>query len=297
MSKFSTVISVLDTIKMRKLAQMAPFLLTLLLAGCFETSQTFILNPDGSGKVVLESRFQTLSLAGERLDETQLKEEVSETMEKSEGVDAWTDVSYHLEPDGRIYFKGTAYFKDINSLNLDKGSNVRWTKDGSDMILEVIGRNEEEEESQPSPPGKLTDAEIQARIKAQRDEWTHSKPLMESMLNTLTLAAVFQLPGRVTAVNNLKKTGDNSVSFLLEGVKMVKAIDSLMADDAWMRKKALSGAFENPDDGPPMGADVNERTFGQKGEVTARVSGEMKALFDYAAEVEIVKKNTKTQSY
>lgn len=281
--EFSSIFSSLKS-KMHRLIRIAPVLLSVCLAGCFETSQTFTLNPDGSGKVAVETRFQTLSLGSDKLDDIQMKKEVRETLEKSQGVDAWRDVSYRIEPDGRIYFKGVAYFKNINDLDLDKGCDVRWNKAGDDMVLKFVNRNEEEDEP-PSPKAvKLTDAEVQQRVRAMRDEWTHSKPLMESMMNTLKINAVFQLPGKVALVQNLKKVNDSTISFLLDGAKMVSAIDQLMSNDSWMKTKAKEGAFEAPEDGPPMGADVNELTFGQKGDVAAKVTGDLKPLFDYAAE-------------
>lgn len=242
------------------------------------------MNPDGSGKVAVETRFQTLSLGSDKLDDIQLKKEVRETIEKSQGVEAWRDVSYRIEPDGRIYFKGTAYFKDINELDLDKGCNVRWAKAGGDMVLRFVSRKEEEEEPRPPKSVKLTDAEVRQRIQSMRDEWTHSKPMMESMMNTLKITAVFQLPGKVASVQNLKQVNNSTISFLLDGAKMVSAIDQLMSNDAWMKVKAKQGAFEAPEDGPPMGADVNELTFGHKGDVEAKVTGDLKPLFDYAAE-------------
>ena len=156
----------------------------------------------------------------------------------------------------------------------------------STMLLEVALRKEEDETPEPV---KLTDAQIQQRIQAEREEWKHSKPLMESMMNTLKMDAVFQLCGQVGAVNNLKKTSDSSVSFHLEGAKMVRAIDSLISNDAWMEQRAKDGFLESPEDGPPTGSYLNELTFGQKGGVTARVTGELKPLFDYNAESEAAK--------
>ena len=280
------IIRLLREQNMRNFPGILAALLPLFLVGCFETSQVFTINPDGSGKVLLETRFQILSQHDEKPDNTQLKKEVLETLEKSDGVEAWKDLSYRIEPDGRIYFKGTAYFKNINALELDKGSTVRWSRDGNEMVLEVALRKEEEEAPEHV---NLTKDQIGQRIQAEREQWKHSKPLMESMMNTLKMDAVFQVCGQVGSVNNLKKTGDTSVSFHLEGAKMVQAIDSLISNDAWMEQRARAGFLERPEDGPPVGADMNELTFGQKGGITARVTGELKPLFDYNAESQAAK--------
>jgi hypothetical protein len=60
------------------------------LAGCFETKQEFTLNPDGSGKVVHESKFQTMDLSdGKRGSDKQMKAAVAEIINEAKGVDAW----------------------------------------------------------------------------------------------------------------------------------------------------------------------------------------------------------------
>ncbi len=42
-----------------------------------------------------------------------LQSSISQLIEQSKGIDAWTDVTYRVESDGRIYFKGTGYFMRI----------------------------------------------------------------------------------------------------------------------------------------------------------------------------------------
>src|SRR5690349_19963073 len=55
-----------------------------LLAGCFENRQEFTLNPDGSGKVVHESKLQTMDLSGGKPgSEKQLKAAVAEIIGKA----------------------------------------------------------------------------------------------------------------------------------------------------------------------------------------------------------------------
>ncbi len=132
------------------------------IVGCIETKDEFTVNPDGSGKVIheltfpamnLEAGFQTMGggapgemgggkppseMAGGKPSDpnAQLKNSVREILSKSSGVDAWKDVSYKITDDGRMYFKGTAYFPDINSLSIHS-PNI-----SSDMMRLSFTRNE-----------------------------------------------------------------------------------------------------------------------------------------------------------
>ena len=64
----------------------------LAIAGCIEEKSEYTINPDGSGKVVHEYILVPSSfnmMAGQTTDpESQLKENVRQTLEDSVGVDA-----------------------------------------------------------------------------------------------------------------------------------------------------------------------------------------------------------------
>ena len=106
----------------------------ILLSGCFETKQEFTLNPDGSGKVVHESTFQTMDITGggQRDAERQMKAAVAEVISQSKGVEAWRDVSYEIGDDGRIAFRGTAYFRNLSELDIPNQTMLEfdWARDG-----------------------------------------------------------------------------------------------------------------------------------------------------------------------
>src|SRR5258706_3042028 len=89
--------------------------LALLLAGCLDLDNEFMLNPDGSGKVKIKciSAPVSFNLTDKKPPEEVLKTNVRQTLEQSEGVDAWSDVVAAIRDDGKMSFSGTAYFKDI----------------------------------------------------------------------------------------------------------------------------------------------------------------------------------------
>src|SRR4051812_48773441 len=89
----------------------------LLMSGCVEVTQTFTLNPNGSGKVkydlVMPAELGTFDLGDKKKEKTPqelLQAALEKSLTKSKGVTAWKDVSIKWTDDGRLHFVGTAYF-------------------------------------------------------------------------------------------------------------------------------------------------------------------------------------------
>ena len=114
----------------------------MLLTGCFETKDEFTINPDGSGKVVHESSFQQVNLGNqEEATEDSLKEAIGKVITESKGIEAWRDVSFKRLDDGRLFFKGTAYFTNLNTLDIPNQTMLEfdWQKsDGGAVLTETI---------------------------------------------------------------------------------------------------------------------------------------------------------------
>ncbi len=145
---------------MRRLTSAAVLLACLTALGCVEGTQTFTLNPDGSGKVRIDVVMVppielTPSSSGDRKAEKGKKkdESLDQMLAKqvkgffdAKGVDAWADVSASYALDGRVKFAGTAYFKKYEKLEITNvfliGSPIRLAPqpDGS-LILEAEKRD------------------------------------------------------------------------------------------------------------------------------------------------------------
>ena len=267
-----------------RLASAALMAAAVVVAGCIETEQTYILNPDGSGKVVVESKFQpgpNIDLGGGKPDpKSQMKKTVLEILKQSEGVTVWKDVSYSLLDDGRTRFVGTAYFKDIRQLELHNMQMFKfaWSTSGGKGVLAL--RSEEKGKHKQ----EMTEAEIQAAIARQRAEFNRNKPLMTAFVVQLKAEATVRLPGAVTEKSNFAPGTDaQTLTIGFTGAKMLAAMDVLLKDDAAMRKIVMAG--EKVGEGKASQTDeANEVLFGQKGPVRAVATG-MKPQFDYATEV------------
>ena len=280
---------------MTKMFRAGLIILTVcLFSGCFESDQEFTLNPDGSGKVIHEVLFQPVDLSmgdGSQDPQKELKKAVKGILNDSSGVDTWKDVSISRTEDGKLLFKGTAYFSDISKLNLklgeveQTGTNPVWKKTPSgDMVLELREEDEKEEGKDKAPPAKLTDAEITRKIAEEKAQYQKMKPMLAGILSTMKQKMTFNLPGRKKEVINLKESPNGSLTLTFDGAKMIEVIDAIFSDEAWMTQ-AIQNKGGIMDEGPAMDEKTAEALFGQKGPILAVMEGPFKPLFDYKEEV------------
>jgi hypothetical protein len=89
----------------------------------------------------------------------------------------------------------------------------------------------------------------------------------------------YRLPGSVSDVTGFTRAKDESLRWTLEGVKMMAAADKAMADDAFLRQCIIDGK-------DPIREVMMKQVLAT---LKARVSGDLKPLFDYAAEVKAAK--------
>ncbi|MCK5715072.1 MAG: hypothetical protein KAH64_03850 [Nitrosomonadaceae bacterium] len=270
---------------MQKLLCILVVLSALLMSGCYETKQEYVLNPDGSGKVTLQASFMHISLNDESDPEQELKDAVKNILEKSECVDAWSDVSYKLLDDGRTYFKGTAYFRKLANLKFHNLGNteINWRKSTKDSMVLTFNPEEKSEknESDKAAPKKLSDEEIKQEIIKERAKYKQQvRPMLTMFLGNMKEEILFKLPGTIRTKNNLKNTKDGRIRFLIEGKKMLEAIDKIIYDDELLTQELKKGR-EISKDKPEFGNEFNKMIFGSSGPVEAVVEGEFKPLFNY----------------
>ncbi len=258
-----------------------------LLAGCFETKQEFTLNPDGSGKVVHASTFQAMDIMGGGKGDSakQAKAAASELLTKSKGVDAWRDVSYEVLEDGRIAFKGTAYFRSLSDLDIPNQTMLEfdWARDGGNGTLTLRAKDGPQGKKTAAKPApeNLTPQQAAAKIKEARAKYQQMKPMMAMIMGAMKHEVVFHLPGRAGKTAGFQKDG-GALTLAFDGAKMMAAMEALINDDTWMTRN--SGMMD-PEAGPPMDEEMSKLLFGEKGPVQATVTGLGNAAFDYEAEV------------
>jgi hypothetical protein len=242
----------------------------------------FTVNPDGSGKAVVETILPPMppeAVSNMGADDVLAAQVAKQMLRMTPDVEVWADVTVGKTEDGRIRFKGTAYFKDIATVDLgpSKDDAVTWAKDpqgGMLLAVETKGRKPQPPAVAAEPP-KLSDEEIAKQIDAARQRFKKMATNMGQMKTEL----IYRLPGTVSDVAGFTKADDGSLHWSLDGVKALQAAEKAMADDAFLRECILAGKN-------PM-LTVLEKDFLPT--LKARASGDLKPLFDYAAEVKAAK--------
>jgi hypothetical protein len=275
--------------------------LLLLTSGCFDTQEDFTLNPDGSGKVVHECTFQSLNLNGNGDNEDPgkaLTNAVREVLEKAKGVDTWRDVTFKTLDDGRLYFRGTAYFKDLSKLAIENQTMLEldWSKtaDGNAQITVRTNKAEPTEgvsihrEKKPAPKN-LSPEELDKLIKKQRGQYQQSKPMIAGLFGPMKHAIVLHLPGKVIRHSNFTNDAAGNLAITFSGARMLEVMDKLSNDDAWCRAHNGTG-FDDMQEKPAMDAELNQYLFGEKAPVAVVLAPGTTPQFDYAAEVAAAKK-------
>ncbi len=267
---------------MRKLALVLPLVACMLsTVGCIELEQEYTINPDGSGKVVVHWIGAPFDFGPDKAPEAKAKSILKDEITKSEGVDAWKDVSCTARDDGKFEFKATAYFKDFSKLKLhNTGMSMialKATKDDAGNL--VIVNEPEKKGGKPKP---MTDEEAKKKLKEERAQYQQGKRFIESMLADLKVSAKVNLPGQVGTVTNFKKVSDSSIRITLEGKAFMKVLDEMMMNDEWLLKQLKEhGKLQ---DAAPADDVINEKVFGEKGPIRAVTTGALKPLFDYEKE-------------
>ena len=286
----------------------------IAIAGCVETKDEFTVNPDGSGKIVHELTFPSMDLGpgsemgseGASFDITggepsgpqaQLKKSVKEILSQSSGVDTWKDVSYKMTDDGRSYFKGTAYFPNINNLSLHNAGfssdmKLNFTRDISgEITIELKSEEQAEEGKAVKPPTtELSEAELDEDVKDAKLRYNQTKPMMQDILSGLKSETILHLPADIKEISNFEKVNARTVRIAFEGSKMIEVMDKMMQDEAWLKEQIRAG--KDPlRDGPESGLAMNEMLFGEKAPVRIVVAQGAQQLFDYDAEVTAARAN------
>lgn len=278
---------------MKRVAVLFTLTTLLALAGCFEETNTYYVNPDGSGKVIHEviTVADDLNLSGGAASpdpQSLLKKTARKILYQSKGIDTWSDIKTSVTDDGKLHFKGTAYFPDIRNVSFADKDNVETsthleislTPDG----LLTVAMREDTDDEEISEAVDYSSEQLQQQLQQQRIKYSQMKPIMIQLLDSLKKQDTFHYAGTLVESVNFQ-AAENSVSITLEGRKLLAYMDTLMADDARMlelikRGKNMEEGFSDPD----MYA-----FFWGKPELPAVAIQLARPMFDYAQEVAAAK--------
>jgi len=267
--------------------------LAVAAGGCLEEKSEYFLNPDGSGKVIYESYILSMDMGmGMAAPAQDPNAKVAETLQtittQSKGVDAWKNVSCNAASDGRIHFKGTAYFRDINKLAIqNKMLKFPMKRNEGGQIVIAFDTENTEQFGGEEIPANLSDEEIEKRIEKSKAEYNQSRMMVAAFMPSLKLEAILHLPGTIAEASNFERIDDKTVRVAIEGQKLLAVMDAIMNDDQLLREQLKAGKKMTDDD-----AMMNEKLFGQKAPVQVVVNPASENVFDYEAELAMPENQT-----
>ena len=266
------------------------FALLLGTSGCIDVKNHYVLNPDGSGKVMHEATLQPMSFLDDGSDpDATGRSAVKQLVEDSSGIDAWSDVSFQVNDDGTITLQGTGYFPDVNTVQINSGG---MTSESKDFVLQstpggpsrLAFYDDQNSAAAEDAGAELTDAELEAQLKSAKGQYNQSKPMMAAMLGSMRMEHSFDLPGDVTKSSNVTMDG-NKATLVFDGAKVLSAMDAIYADDAWLTELVKAGKDPMADRDAIIGNRFNEKVFGTAGPIKVEFNPGATPQFDYAAEV------------
>jgi hypothetical protein len=272
----------------------------IFLYSCsMQIKSKYILNPDMSGKCMVEEKVgldvaEITSAIGNQ-DPKKLysgldnfyKDTTKKTPQNivmafankilnSKGIETWKDVKFGMIGRDTVYFKGTAYFKDLSQVSIS----------AFDTLMEVTQNANGEtviQIKQKASASQVNDSISKASMAAV-DKYMPSGGLWSAMmhyymaafLKGLNISLSYQVPGKITSYSNFVKKNDNTVEHNLTDTKIMTGMDSLMGSSA-------IGLTDLAKSNNPYA--YNSLFYGQNKPLQVTFKSDAKPMFDYAQEV------------
>ena len=232
--------------------------------------------------------------------QAQLKQSVKEILRKSTGVDAWKDVSYNLTDQGKIHFRGTAYFADINNLSLHSGisegdTQISLTRNAlGEIAIEMKSKSAAtslaDQTGGRTPPPAVSEEKLNELVRQARTQYEQARVMLQGFFAGLKSETILHVPGRVKEVSNFEQVDDHTVRLIVDGPRLLAIVDRLMQDETWLKEQIRTG--KDPfSSGPESDLAINEMLFGQRAPIRVVVEPAAGAVFDYNAEVTAARAN------
>lgn len=221
-------------------------LLTILciifLSGCIEIEDTYIINPDGSGKVTRHMKIEPVHVKGGASPdrpEKFMRYLVRKELEQAEGIEVWKDVSWELLDDGRISISATGYFPDIEEVSfynngysyLNLNPVLEKTKPGRYKF-----RLHRSKLMQDKTYTKLlSDSALRKRVKAAKADLRAGRKMMWPWKNARVRKA-FHFPGTIDSVSEMEQLSKKKARVEITGKQLLTTFDRLMRNETLLRR-------------------------------------------------------------
>jgi hypothetical protein len=186
----------------------------IALTGCLKSNQTYTIYPDGSGKSELRMTF--LGMMAQMMKspgamgggEGAAKADPFDALKKSlQGKVYWTNLHSEDGADGSYTIAGTAYFEDVNQVQLEKGGSISWKKnDDGGNTFEIT----------QSTPDEFKGGDDANKTPEQKQQEEQSKAMMRSMMAGFEMKVSVVMPGAVKSSEGMAADGRKASYALTE---------------------------------------------------------------------------------
>jgi hypothetical protein len=278
---------------------------TVFLYSCaMRIKSTYVLNPDMSGKCIVEEKvgLDVAEITGtignpdpkkiysgvdsyytdtSKITKQDIVMAFASKLLSSKGIETWNNVQFGMIGRDTVYFKGTAYFKDLSAISLS----------AFDTLMQV-GKNTNGETILQIKQKKTTSWQDDSINKASMSEASRYMPsnglwsammhyYMAAFLRGLDVELIYQVPGKITAYSNFVKKNDNTVYLHLTDAKIMGSMDSLLTNN-------IVGLADLSKTNNPYA--YNSLFYGENKPLQVTFKGDSKPAFDYAKEAADAKK-------
>jgi hypothetical protein len=291
------------------------FMVVSLLSGCLsmQSKSVVILNPDMSGKCTYEIKMGK-DLAGimslpkgdmfglNGLSENTTKKRPSDPalalaskILSSPTIEAWKDVQFGMIKKDTVFFRGTAYFKDITKISLSMlDSTVKVYKDEQgNMVLEISEMKDKKDSTKTTLASDSIAKNLGKGLFKDMGMSDIMHYYMASLVKGMDVRSTYQLPGKIVSCSNFVRKSDNSVEIHLTGDAVINVLDTLMESDdlasqlysKYYSSLGLAGSVKTGDEDKNKSYFYNKLLYGEDKPVKVVFKNETKMVFDYNKEV------------
>ncbi|MDH5380847.1 MAG: PQQ-binding-like beta-propeller repeat protein [Cyclobacteriaceae bacterium] len=265
---------------MKKLYTFPVLVALLLLTGCFHIKQIFTINPDGSGKVLMEAVFNISEGADNQSAIEKARKSIRDVFEESQGIETWSGLEYSLDEDGLVTMIVTGYFSDINLVKIHNLSTPE-TIIYSNNLLSIqpfIGKKQ-------SVKTELSQEEIKKRAIQEQESFQKEGDMILPFFKDMSSEKSFNVSGNIVngkAAFTTSKEGYPTLSF--DGNDFAFAFEELSKQSMFWEDQAKlnAGMIDTPSQ--VWLSQFIEKTYGVKEVPSIKINSD-KPLFDYQNEV------------
>lgn len=196
----------------------------------------------------------------------------------NKGVETWKDISFGMIGKDTVYFKGTAYFKDISVAGfsaVDSDMHI-FKNDKGQMVIEM-------KQSKKDTALTSTGSMYKNMFKGGTYYYTMHY-YMAMFFKDFNLSMTYQVPGKIVSCSNFTKINDYTAEFAFNGRSMISSLDTLMQNTDMMSK-----VYSSPS-GTNALANSSSFLFGEGKPIQIIYESGNKPQFDFAKEVAEAKK-------